>query len=85
MYNQNIKPVQDSESKKIRKLSIRKSKTENEKIEKFKEKKENKTPRRLKKSTNSDQEDWEGEDYTTRCVCDMTHNDEFMIECERCK
>lgn len=30
-------------------------------------------------------DDWEGEDYTTRCLCGMDHNDDFMIECDRCK
>ncbi|KAI1732700.1 PHD-finger domain-containing protein [Ditylenchus destructor] len=30
-------------------------------------------------------DDWEGEEYTTRCLCGMDHNDDFMIECERCK
>lgn len=30
-------------------------------------------------------DEWEGVDYTTRCLCDLTNNDELMIECERCK
>lgn len=83
--DEKLKSMQDSQLKKTRKLTVRKSRSESEKGEKVKDKKENKTPRRLKKSVTSDQEDWEGEDYTTRCVCDMAHNDEFMIECERCK
>lgn len=46
--------------------------------------------RHLKKATalqkqQDNGDEWEGEDYTTRCLCDMIHNDEFMIECERCK
>ncbi|KRX43865.1 Histone-lysine N-methyltransferase 2E, partial [Trichinella murrelli] len=28
---------------------------------------------------------WEGEDYTTRCFCGMTHNDEFMVQCDKCE
>lgn len=24
-------------------------------------------------------------DYVTRCLCEMQHNDEWMVECEKCK
>lgn len=34
---------------------------------------------------NSSADEWEGKDYTTRCLCEMEHNDEFMIQCDRCE
>lgn len=30
-------------------------------------------------------DEWKDQDYTNRCLCGMTHNDEFMVECDRCK
>ncbi|VDK58043.1 unnamed protein product [Anisakis simplex] len=35
-------------------------------------------------STNGEEDSW-GEDYTTRCLCGLDHNDEFMIQCDVCK
>lgn len=33
----------------------------------------------------SSDDEWAGQDYTTRCICGMTHNDDFMIQCDRCE
>lgn len=30
-------------------------------------------------------DEWKGKDYTNRCLCGMSHNDDFMVECDRCK
>lgn len=35
-------------------------------------------------SNTSVQDDW-GEEYVTRCYCELSHNDEFMIQCDSCR
>lgn len=53
------------------------------KLQNLKDSKQNEKKETKVEKTTPDE--WEGKDYTTRCWCDMIHNDDFMIECERCK
>ncbi|CAD5219420.1 unnamed protein product [Bursaphelenchus okinawaensis] len=35
--------------------------------------------------SDKEEDEVEGVDYITRCLCDMKHNDEFMVQCDQCK
>lgn len=52
--------------------------------------KESPSPKSVVGGSNTDtdessDDEWAGQDYITRCVCQMTHNDDFMIQCDRCE
>lgn len=36
-------------------------------------------------SDNSSDENWDGGDYITRCLCALQHNDDLMIQCDKCE
>lgn len=33
----------------------------------------------------AEDDEWKNQDYVNRCLCGLPHNDDFQVECDRCK